>query len=75
MKSAIFYQDGTAQVVLTPEDDTDKIVLRKIKEYGSNIKIYEGSFYGCQGGWIRMSERSSQYDESIIIRFDGTDAK
>ena len=69
MKTAIYYVDGTAQVVLTAETEIDEIVLGKIEEWKENIQIYNGSFYECRGGWYR--QQSSLNDKSsTIIRFN-----
>ena len=77
MKTAIYIEDGRTQLVLTPDNDVDNKVLKSIEEL-KNIKVYRGSFYGCQGGWSRWREKrwSNVYggtdndDDSLIIVAD-----
>jgi len=65
MKAAIYIEDGLTQLVLTPESDFEKGVVSEIKKGDQNVNIYAGSFYECQGGWIR---NNMSVDESLIIR-------
>lgn len=64
MKTAIYIEDGRTQLVLTPESEWEKSVIRAIELGGQNVSIQRGSFYECQGGWVREA-----FDgESLIIR-------
>lgn len=77
MKSAIYLEDGTTQVVLTPENEWERNALRMIESSGEVSKFW-GSFYECQGGWIRQNpaEIGGFYnsrikdDASLIFRID-----
>lgn len=54
MRSA-FYQEGEfAQVVLTPETEHERTVLKMLKDKGV-WDTYIGGFYHCRGGWLRQS--------------------
>lgn len=55
MKSAIYLNEGITQVVPTPENDWEKNAIRMIHSstVGSDLSIYKGGFYDCQGGWTR----------------------
>lgn len=63
MKIALYIENGSQQIVLTPENDTEKQILAKM--HGRpNFSVYKGSFYQCQGGWVRHGSD----DTSTIIR-------
>lgn len=69
MKSAIYIQDGLLQFVLTPETEVDKKVLDKI-EKAKGLTTCRGSFYECQGGWMRYRQygiNQEERDESLIF--------
>ncbi|KKN23683.1 hypothetical protein LCGC14_0902420 [marine sediment metagenome] len=76
MKTAIYIEDGRTQLVLTPESEIDKKVLKSIEEL-KDIKVFRGSFYSCQGGWSRWREKYADVyggvkedDDSLIIVAD-----
>lgn len=54
MKIALYIEDGLEQIVLTPESDTEKNILGKLHDGTRSLSIKRGSFYGCQGGWVRQ---------------------
>ena len=55
MKIAFYIEDGLEQVVLTPESDIEKAILGKLREgEGREMTICRGSFYECNGGWMRQ---------------------
>ena len=72
MKTAIYIEDGTVQLVITPESDFEKNALKSFSEKPISAKIFSGSFYDCRGGWVRQSSfnRSfnSDVDQSLILR-------
>ena len=68
MKTAVYVQDGVAQIVLTPESRFEQLVLGNVGE-NPTAETYRGSFYDCQGGWIRSKESS---DQSLIIKLSKT---
>lgn len=76
MKTAIYIEDGTVQLVLTPESDFEKDSLKAMKDKHCDFGIFEGSFYDCRGGWIRQSayyrpmgiEGGSLNESSLILR-------
>lgn len=53
MKTALYIEDGISQVILTPENDHEKNILKQInsKEIETTMKI--GTFGLCAGGWVR----------------------
>lgn len=77
MKVALYIEDGLEQIVLTPENDTEKMVLQKMQDASRTVEIKHGSFYNCQGGWARYSPayrdeslgglRDRKSDESTMI--------
>jgi hypothetical protein len=58
MRTAIYIEDGTTQIVLTPETEHEKKALFAIQDKPMEAKIHYGSFYHCQGGWVRESRTS-----------------
>lgn len=77
MKTAIYVEDGTTQVVLTPESDFEKDVLSKFEYGAAKVNLFHGSFYDCRGGWVRQSHYSPSSaiygegvrdDRSLILR-------
>lgn len=63
MKIALYIEDGLEQIVLTPQSPSEKSILAKLTDGSRIVNIRKGSFYSCQGGWVRQSVN----DESAII--------
>lgn len=74
MKTSLYVEDGVMQIVLTPETEWEKNVLRGLPG-GSNFGYVEnkqpvaatvarGSFYQCIGGW----DCKGNSDDSLIVR-------
>lgn len=81
MKTAIYIEDGTVQLVITPESDFEKNALSMFREKPLDVKLFDGAFYDCRGGWIRQStyHQNNPYgnsfdskDRSLIIRVNET---
>lgn len=82
MKTAIYIEDGTVQLVISPETEFEKNALSTMREKSLDAEIFSGSFYDCRGGWVRQSahiKESSMYgstgdanDKSLIIRVKET---
>lgn len=76
MKTAIYIEDGTLQLVITPETEHEKSALKILRDKKIEAQLFDGAFYDCRGGWIRQSEYYRPYhsalnekrDESLIIR-------
>jgi len=74
MKTAPYIEDGLLQIVLTPETDQEKSILA-LFEKKEMVSTYRGSFYECQGGWVRQKEvpidwptyRHDRSDNSLIL--------
>lgn len=66
MKTAILIKDDVTQLVLTPENEWEKSVLKSIEVHAESTKLLRGSFYETRGGWDRMSTG----DESLMIRVE-----
>ena len=75
MKVGLFIEEGRRQIVLTPESDTEKDICKLFKDRSSDLKVYEGGFYQCQGGWTRMRQDSNENDSYIIVLDDKEDRK
>ena len=70
MKSAIYINEGTTQLVLTPDNEWEKNCLKMIKD-GGDVSTYYGEFYECQGGWYRQPSLGvSRSEQSLIFRID-----
>jgi len=76
MKTAIYIEDGTVQLVVTPETVFEKNALSSFQKSPLEARIFSGSFYDCRGGWVRQTNfhDSSFYyarddnDRSLILR-------
>lgn len=76
MKTAIYIEDGTIQLVITPESEFEKSAMSSFTGKELDAKIFSGSFYDCRGGWIRqngyfnggMYGSSDNNDKSLILR-------
>lgn len=66
MKIALYIEDGLEQIVLTPSSDTEKAILGKLHDGSRDLQIRNGSFYACQGGWVR--QYSDDASTMIILR-------
>ena len=84
MKTAIYVEDGIMQIVLTPETKFEKEIFRKLDDKDiKETKIMNGSFYSCNGGWMRQkssnvgmySDNKNSDDCSLILRVDEKDNK
>lgn len=64
MKIALYIDDGVEQIVLTPENETERSILGKMHDGSRELAIHRGSFYACRGGWIRHGEAA---DSTIVI--------
>ena len=53
MKTALLVLPDSSQVVLTPENDFERDIIRGIQISQYQATIEQGSFYRCQGGWDR----------------------
>ena len=63
MKTAVYIEDGKTQLVLTPETDFETRVVHQLDTARYDVKMHMGSFYECEGGWMREGSD----DESLII--------
>lgn len=64
MKIALYIEDSLEQIVLTPEGETETSILDKLTDIGRVFSIRQGSFYHCQGGWIRQG---SDTNSTILV--------
>jgi hypothetical protein len=53
MKIALYIEHGYEQIVLTPENDSEKDILGKMHDGTRVLNVTKGAFYHCQGGWVR----------------------
>jgi hypothetical protein len=69
MKIALYIQDGLEQIVLTPEGKVETDILAKLHDGTRTLSIKRGSFYECQGGYIRQN--SDDKSTMIVLRVEG----
>lgn len=62
MKTAIYIEDGTVQLVITPETEFEKNALSSFEAKPLEAKVFVGSFYDCRGGWVRQQRHTPQND-------------
>lgn len=78
MKTAIYIEDGTVQLVITPESEFERSALKSIEDKPTETQIFTGAFYDCRGGWVRQTSfyhggyGSDNADRSLIIRTTNT---
>jgi hypothetical protein len=66
MKTALYIENGYTQVVLTAENEFERNALGQLKSSGT-VRIEEGEFYHCQGGWARhkaVSRFAEHHDDT-----------
>lgn len=75
MKTAIYIEDGTVQLVITPESDFEKNAMSSFGGKELEAKMFSGSFYDCRGGWVRQAgyyrpnfHGGDMNDKSLILR-------
>lgn len=51
MRIALYVNDNLQQIVITPENDGEKALLKFLE--GKEVEVMWGSFYECKGGWVR----------------------
>lgn len=76
MKTAIYIEDGTVQLVITPETEFEKSAIKTLRGKETKLSLFNGSFYDCRGGWVRQTAihgasplyNVGENDESLIIR-------
>ena len=75
MKTAIYIEDGTVQLVITPETDFEKNALTSFQNKELETKLFSGTFYDCRGGWVRQEEYytpmhgiDNRNKQSLILR-------
>jgi len=69
MKTAIYIEDGIQQIILQPENEFERNILRAIKERENKVEFYYGSFGLCEGGWVRRYGQygNESYDKSLML--------
>ncbi len=80
MKTAIYIEDGTVQLVITPESDFEKDAMRTFGDGPVQAQMFRGAFYDCRGGWVRQSEYNAHLydlsadkgDRSLILRMSNS---
>lgn len=76
MKTAIYIEDGTVQLVITPETEFEKNALSTFECRPLEARIFSGSFYDCRGGWVKqkgyfgnpMYQGDDNNDKSLMLR-------
>jgi hypothetical protein len=65
MKTAIYVEQGVTQLVLTPQNEWEKNIVKAIGTGQETVEIKRGSFYECRGGWVRFEDAAE--DASLIL--------
>ncbi len=76
VKTAIYIEDGTIQLVITPETEFEKDAMRTFNDKAINAEMFVGQFYDCRGGWVRQQDyyggplygTDDRRDRSLILR-------
>lgn len=72
MKIALYISEGVEQIVLTPETDTERALLGNLTAHDRDLSIKHGSFFDCQGGWIRHNDAADK-STMIVLRKKAVD--
>lgn len=68
METLIMIERGRTQLVLQPENDHDKEVIKLLEKLPGT---HRDNFYRCQGGWTRhVSSMDPDSDKDLVIVFD-----
>ena len=73
MKTALFFHEQDAQLVLTADTEWEKRMLEMLHKNYPDISLI-GEFYDCNGGWVRMKKTypnswgSESAIDSLMIR-------
>lgn len=75
MKSSIYIDQGTTQIVLTPENEWERHALKMIAgSSGQESQTYWGNFFECEGGWYRHTTHpyctEVRKDDSLMFRIN-----
>jgi len=70
MKTSIYIEDGTTQLVITPETEWEKNALNTMEGEDFKCNLFHGAFYDCRGGWIRQTAYSAQITDAHYNRGD-----
>lgn len=62
MKVSLYIEEGITQIILTPNDRREKDILSLLSN--QELSICHGSFYECQGGWVRQG---TEDDSTILV--------
>ena len=68
MKTAIYIEDGTVQLVITPETEFEKNALTTFRDKPLEAKLFSGSFYDARGGWVMQT--ALRRDRGMYDRYD-----
>lgn len=76
MKIALYIDDGLEQIVLTPETDTERGIVRKLEDGSRELSVCRGKFYECRGGWVTqgslvqggLSHNTENESTMIVLR-------
>ena len=72
MKTALYFENKEAQLVLTAENNWEKTILKMVHESYPD-ETMKGGFYECQGGWIRHNPvYNDEIDDSLMFRMPKT---
>jgi hypothetical protein len=70
MKTALYMNDERVQVVLTPENDYERNIVKALSDQAYDLHVYKGQFTDVQGGWTmldRYGYRGEERQSAIIV--------
>ena len=68
MKVSILIEEGIQQIVLTPQNDYEKRILKTIEGKDNEVSFKSGRFYQCQGGYVTNHNHPYTEDMMIVIK-------
>lgn len=68
MKISVLIEENIQQVILKPENDYEKRILKSMEKKDNDVSFKSGEFYQCQGGYITHHSRPNTEDLMIVIK-------
>ena len=67
MKTQIYIEDGTVQLVLTPQTEFEGKALATLGDKPLKAKLFSGAFYDVRGGWIK-DRAYTESEKSLVLQ-------
>lgn len=69
--TVMFDSQQLTQIVISPENDRERALLKSIPETAAGHVHHDSSYYECRGGWMRPTHENS----ALVISLKDPDPK